>query len=225
MKKQAFFPAKIIEITQVTQKIKSFRLDYADHPYVFKPGQWIDLYIKDETQMGGYTITSSIYDTGHIDLAIRESTTHPVTQYLHNQAKIGDIVMITQGQGQFFLTPDLMNSPLVLIAGGIGVTPLLSMIRSTNNKNLKLFYSVSSDEDILFQKELAPYSVFTVTKCPSKNWTGECTRINLSLLKKYSTNFDSNFFICGPRPMIDGITKELIDYGVPKEHIHFEKWW
>ena len=225
MKNQDFFPAKIIEITQVTKKIKSFRLDYANHTYTFKPGQWIDLYISDEKEMGGYTITSSIFNSGYIDLAIRESISHPVTQSLHNQTKVGDIVMITQGQGKFFLTPDLMNSPLTLIAGGIGVTPLLSMLRSANNKKLKLFYSVSSDEDILFKEELAPYSIFTVTKNPSINWAGEHSRINLALLKKYSTNFDSNFFICGPRPMIDAITKELIDYGVPKDHIHFEKWW
>ena len=57
-----------------------------------------------------------------------------------------------------------MNKPLTLIAGGIGVTPLLSMLRSASSKDLKLFYSVSSDEDILFLEELAPYSVFTVTK-------------------------------------------------------------
>ena len=225
MKKQDFFPAKILEISQITKKIKSFRLDYANHAYAFKPGQWIDLYISNENEMAGYTITSSIHDSGYIDLAIRESISHPVTQFLHNQAKVGDSVMITQGQGKFFITPELMDKPLTLIAGGIGVTPLLSMLRSANNKKCKLFYSVSSDEDILFREELAPYSIFTVTKNPSKNWTGEHSRINLALLKKYSTNFNSNFYICGPRPMIDEITKELIDYGVPTDHIHFEKWW
>lgn len=227
MSASEIFPAKVIAISQATKRIKTFRLDYGTHPYLFKPGQWIDLYGQKEKEIGGYTITSSIYDTGFIDLAVRESSTHPVTQYLHNQVKVGDEVMITQGQGKFFLTPELMNRPLTLIAGGIGVTPLLSMFRSVDKtkNNLKLFYSVSSDEDILFKEELAPYATFTVTKNASADWNGERSRINLDLLKKYEANFDSHFFICGPRPMIDAISKELTDYGVPKDHVHYEKWW
>jgi len=217
----------VIAISQATKRIKTFRLDYGDHNYSFKPGQWIDLYGQKEKEIGGYTITSSIHDTGFIDLAVRESTTHPVTQYLHNQVKVGDVVMITQGQGKFFLTPELMKTPLTLIAGGIGVTPLLSMFRSVDKTQTELnfFYSVSSDTDIFFQEELAPYTTFTVTKNPSSQWNGERSRINLDLLKKYETNFNSHFFICGPRPMIDSISKELIAYGVPKDHIHYEKWW
>lgn len=225
MNNQSFLPAKLVMISQATKKIKTFRLEYGNHPYVFKPGQWIDLYGPNEKEIGGYTITSSIHDIGFIDLAVRESTTHPVTQYLHSKARIGDVVMITQGQGQFFLTPELMTAPLTLIAGGIGVTPLLSMFRSSNKEQLKLFYSVSSDEDILFKEELAPHATFTVTKPPSGQWKGERSRINLNLLKKHETNFNSHFFICGPRSMIDGIKNELMDYGVPKSHIHFEKWW
>lgn len=227
MTNQEIFPAKVTAISQATKRIKTFRLDYGAHPYTFKPGQWVDLYGQKEKEIGGYTITSSIHDKGFIDLAVRESATHPVTQYLHNQVKVGDEVMITDGQGKFFLTPELMETPLTLIAGGIGVTPLLSMFRSVDKtkNNLKLFYSVSSDEDILFKEELAPYTTFTVTKNPTSYWSRERSRINLDLLKKYETNFSSHFFICGPRPMIDAISKELADYGVAKDHIHYEKWW
>lgn len=222
------FPAKIISITQATSKIKTFRLSYGDRPYSFKPGQWIDLYAPVEGKnIGGYTITSSIFDQGYIDLAVRESNTHPVTQYLHNNVQVGSEVMITEGQGRFFLTPELLSKPLTLIAGGIGITPLLSMFRSVDktNSEVKVFYSVSSDEDLLFKEELAPYATFTVTKTPTKNWNGETERIDLNFLKKYHAIFDSDFFICGPRPMIDSLTSELMEFGVPKNKIHFEKWW
>lgn len=221
------FPAKIMSIGQATKKIKTFRLNYGERSYTFRPGQWIDLYGPNEIGIGGYTITSSIKDQGYIDLAVRESSTHPVTKYLHNEAKVGDEVMITEGQGKFFLTPELMNVSLTLIAGGIGITPLLSMFRSVDkNKNpVKVFYSVSSDEDILFKTELAPFTTFTVTKTPTDQWSGETGRINLEFLQKHECDFNSHFFICGPRPLIDGLTKELQDFGIPKERIHFEKWW
>lgn len=221
------FPAKVTQIDQATKRIKTFRLNYGDRPYSFKPGQWIDLFGPNETDIGGYTITSSNKDHGFIDLAVRESSTHPVTKYLHNEVNVGDEVMITEGQGKFFLTNDLMNSSLTLIAGGIGITPLLSMFRSTDKTQtpVKIFYSVSSDEDILFRDELAPYATFTVTKSPTPHWHGETNRINIDFLKKYNCDFNSHFFICGPRPLIDGITKELLETGVPKERIHYEKWW
>lgn len=220
------FPAKITSIEQATKKIKTFRLNYGDRSYTFKPGQWIDLYGPNDG-IGGYTITSSINDKGFIDLAVRESSTHPVTKYLHNDVNAGDEVMITEGQGKFFLTPELMNSSLTLIAGGIGITPLLSMFRSADKMKtpMKVFYSVSSDEDILFKDELAPFATFTVTKNPTPNWKGETTRLNLDFLQKHLCDFNSHFFICGPRPLIDGMTKELLDSGVPKEKIHYEKWW
>ncbi|AUN99254.1 hypothetical protein C0V70_14300 [Bacteriovorax stolpii] len=221
------FKAIITEVTQVTARIKAFKLEYGSRSYHFKPGQWIDLYAPIEGKnIGGYTITSAIQEKGHITLAVRESNTHPVTQFLH-QIEAGQEVMITEGQGKFFLKEEYMNSPLVFIAGGIGVTPLLSMFRSVDKTktSLKLFYSVSYEEDILFREELAPYSVFTATKGHSPSWQGETTRMNLAMLKKYGTDLGSHFFICGPRPMIDSMVTELKEAGVSADHIHFEKWW
>lgn len=220
------FKATITHITSATKKIKAFRLNYGDRPFAFKPGQWIDLYAPVEGKnIGGYTITSSTADKGFIDLAVRESTTHPVTMFLH-QVNPGQEVMITEGQGRFFLPEELMSSPLVFIAGGIGITPLLSMFRSLKDKSrLKIFYSVSSDEDIVFKDELAPYSVFSATKEHSASWSGETSRINLEMLKKYNADLSSHFYICGPRPMIDSLVTELKSAGVPADHLHYEKWW
>lgn len=226
-KEPEIFPALVTSIVQATKRIKTFRLNYGDRPYTFRPGQWIDLFGPNGIGIGGYTITSSIKDKGFIDLAIRESTSHPVTKYLHENVQVGDEVMITEGQGKFFLTPELMNTSLTLIAGGIGITPLLSMFRSVDKElvPVKVFYSVSSDEDILFKEELSPFTIFTVTKSPTPDWSGETSRINLEFLQKYQCDFNSHFFICGPRPLIDGLTKELLDYGVSKDRIHYEKWW
>lgn len=220
--------ATVTSIAQATPKIKIFRLDFGEQPFAFKPGQWVDLYAPVEGKnIAGYTIISSIYEKGFIDLAIRESSHHPVTNYMHTEVRVGDTVTITEGQGKFFLSEELRKSSLTFIAGGIGVTPILSMFRSVDKSltPVKIFYSVSSYEDIVLKDELAPYAVFTATKNHSDNWKGETTRINLKLLKKYNIDFGSHFFICGPRPMIDSIVSELKDYGVTADRIHFEKWW
>ena len=219
--------ATIQEIHQLTNKIKLFRINYGEHPFSFKPGQWIDLYAPIVGKnIGGYTIISSIFEKGHIDLAVRDSLTNPVTIFLH-KSQPNQEVLITEGQGNFFLTKELMCSSLVFIAGGIGVTPIISMFRSLNKKNtiFKMFYSVSNEEDILFKDELSPYCIFSATKNRSLKWSGETTRINLELLNKHQVDFNSHFYICGPRPMIDSIVLELKNNGVPSERLHFEKWW
>lgn len=221
------FKATIVSVKQITKRIKSFKLDYGEHSFAFKPGQWIDLYAPlDGKNIGGYTITSSVFDKGHIELLIRESSTHPVTQFMHEISPPTE-VMITEGQGRFFIIPENAPESLVFIAGGIGITPLLSMFRSIdkNKTKLQLFYSVSHEEDIVYKDELAPYSVFTVTKNKSPEWNGETTRINFEMLKRHHANLSSHFFICGPRSMIDSMVLELQSAGVASDHIHYEKWW
>lgn len=219
---------QVVSVVQATPKIKVFQLSLGEEQFTFRPGQWIDLYAPVEGKnIGGYTITSSPKNHGYIELAIRESATHPVTQYLHNVVKPGDFLKISQGQGKFFLPEDFQNFPITFIAGGIGITPLLSMIRSLNINvaPFKLFYSVSNEEDILFKDELSPFTTFTVTRNHTSSWHGETSRIDINFLKKHQCDFNSQFFICGPRPLIDDLSKELHDFGVPKSRIHFEKWW
>lgn len=223
-------PAKIISVVQATPKIKIFRLMHGRKDFLFKPGQWIDLYAplpEGEKNIGGYTIISSAHTQDTIDLAVRESLHHPVTKWLH-EISPGAEVKITMGQGKFFLTEEMMQEKsLTFIAGGIGLTPILSMIRSLDKTKtaVKLFYSVSNEEDILFKDELAPFSVFTVTKNANPSWTGETQRINIELLKKYRADLKSHFFICGPKGMLNILSTDLKIHGVPSSHIHFEKWW
>ena len=221
------FPAEITDINQETDKIKTFRLYHGNEDYTFSPGQWIDLYAPIEGKnIGGYTITSSIKDKGYIELAVRESANHPVTQFLH-RACVGQKVIITEGQGKFFLPRELHSSALTFIAGGIGVTPLLSMFRSLDQSKcqLKFFYSASNEKDLLYPQELAPFAIFTTTKGKKELWSHETTRVDLAMLKKYQVDFQSHFFICGPREMIDSLVHQLKEYGVPSSHLHFEKWW
>lgn len=218
--------AVIESIIQATPKIKVFKLRHNRPDYLFKPGQWVDLYAPIQGKnIGGYTIISAPQTSGSIELAIRESAHHPVTQFMHS-ASVGTKVQITMGQGKFFLSDELSTSgKFVFIAGGIGVTPILSMIRSLDHKasRVQLFYSASLESDFLFQEELAPFTTFIVTK--DSHCSGETQRVSLDLLKKYRADLSSHFFICGPKGMIDSLRDSLLSAGVEAGRIHFEKWW
>lgn len=220
---EKFFSAKIIEITKLTADICYFKIQHNQLDYSFNPGQWIDLKIPEDLaslpkNIGGFTIISLPNQEGFIELAIRNSH-HPVANYLHTKAKLFDQVLISEGQGKFFLADSVQNSSasIVLIAGGIGITPLLSMARQLikANKDFQLLYFAKTNNDFIFQEELKKKTHFITT---SENHL----HFNFS---HFHFMPQTHFYICGPKTMIDQTYQELTIHGVSGEYIHFEKWW
>lgn len=218
--------ATITQITKAGPRIKIYKLSHNKVDYQFKPGQWIDLYAPIEGKnIGGYTIISNPEDKGFIELAIRESGHHPVTKYMHEKAQVDSILKITEGQGRFFLPPQI-DSELIFIAGGIGVTPLLSMMRWLKERNSPhhLFYSSSYEQDIILKEELSLNTDFFVTKDPL--YSGYKTRITIDHLKNSQVNYKkAHYYICGPKEMIDFFVQKLLEVGIEQTQLHYEKWW
>ena len=164
-------------------------------------------------------------------MAIRESSTHPVTQLLHSDLAQGLVVQITNGQGVFTLKPEMKSKKPVFIAGGIGITPLLSMCRTMNEESLtySLIYSASYEADLILREEISQNKQsqfhFLVTK---ENTSFRQKRIDLEYLKEIITEDqieNSPFFICGPKEMIDDLKSYLLILGIKSQSIHHEKWW
>lgn len=231
-------PATITRIARQTPTIKSFDLDLGGHELGFKPGQWVDFFVTLEgaEAVGGYSITSSPATQVSIGLAVKlDEGDHPVTNWLHREARVGDCVEISLG-GDFYYTPD-MKGPVVLIAGGIGLTPLMSIVRAIAESDqpmpTTLIYSVSTPSEILFHQELEDIAhrnpvfrpVFTITNPEGQEWNGHTGRIDDELLRQAGVSPDSLFFICGPPDMIRDVIGMLVSLGVPGSRIKYEQWW
>lgn len=230
------FPARIARITQATPTIKAFELEVDDPGFKYLPGQWVEVstVIDGDTKTSGYSITTSPTQKGVVGLAIKTSSTHPVTRWLH-EAREGDTLNITRGQGPFVFLPD-MGEDIVLIGGGVGVTPLLSIFRyvrdASPETHATLYYSVSEPAEILFREELELTArqhnnlslEITVTQ-PCEGWRGQTGRINKHKLAALNAAPDALFYLCGPPGMVDDMEKFLRDLGVPPSRIIFEKWW
>ena len=151
--------AQIVKIRQETPTIKSFLLDTGNSGYRCLPGQWIDLYLDIDgcNETGGYSPTSPPSQQGFLELAVRQAYRNPVSRYLYERARPGDKVVITEGQGEFVYRCSLSQS-IVLIGGGIGLTPLMSIIRYARlacpENKVQLLYSIRNPGDFLYQKEL-----------------------------------------------------------------------
>ena len=231
-------PATITHIAHQTPTIKSFDLDLGGHELGFKPGQWVDFFVTIEgaEAIGGYSITSSPSVQTSIGLAVKlDDGDHPVTNWLHKEARVGDKVEISLG-GDFYYTSD-MKGPIVLIAGGIGLTPLMSVIRAIAESDqpmpATLIYSVSTPSEILFRRDLERIAhrnpnislVFTITRPERQQWSGHTGRIDDTLLRSEQVSPDSLFFICGPPDMIRDVIRMLVKLGAPGSRIKYEQWW
>jgi len=231
------FDARITAITPATPSIHTLRLAIADSGFRFLPGQWVDLSIEIDgtTHTSGYSITTSPIHQGEIELAIKASARHPVARWIHERARVGDQVRVSQGQGPFVYLPE-MSDNVVLIGGGVGVTPLLSIFRHVRDAALPtcvhLVYSVSDSREILFRDELEAaarthenmHVNFTVTQ-PDPNWHGLTGRIDPVKLHALDVPDDTLYYLCGPKGMVEDMSALLHDLGVPMNRIIFEKWW
>ncbi len=234
-------PATIARIRQETPTIKSFHLDLDGREINFQAGQWVDFFVTLEGAgaVGGYSITSSPAVQTSIGLAVRrDAGGHPVTSWLHEEARVGDGVEVSLG-GDFIYEPDEAES-VVLIGGGIGLTPLMSIIRAADElaaiTRLSLVYSASSPDELLFRDEIEAISArnprirhtFTITR-PTPDtlaeWRGSTGRIDAALLRAAGTDRDALHFICGPPDMIRSTVATLRALGIPRTRIRYEQWW
>jgi predicted ferric reductase len=180
-----------------------------------------------------FTISSSPRDADGHSATIKGSGDFTKTI---GMVKPGDLVGIQAAFGRFSHLLEPGEDRLVFIAGGIGITPFMSMLRymrdTGEDREVLLFYANRSEEDMAFRRELdgiaalaAPrLRVVHVLDAPGQEWQGERGRIDLPLIEKYAHDFRTPlFYLCGPPPMMNALAAMLIDAGVPAKRIRTER--
>jgi len=220
--------ATLRDVREETDWTKWFYFEVEGHDFSFLPGQWLDLRPDESFPWGGYSMMTSPEDLPFFELGLRKGKSHPTTMWLFDEAKIGDSVIIHGPGGRTVYDPKT-HKESVLIMGGIGVTPLLSMARSLyGNKDFKnnkmvIFNSVKNEKEWSFRglfsqlekdKRIVVRTSFSHTD-GHLNW------------RDLEGNFvDPHYFICGPPKMIEALSQGLLQgKTVPRDRIHFEKWW
>ncbi|KAM4882417.1 oxidoreductase NAD-binding domain-containing protein 1 isoform 1-T4 [Thomomys bottae] len=247
--------AKVCGAASESPSVKSLHLLVADQDFSFKAGQWIDFFIPGVSVVGGFSICSSprlLEQERMIELAVKYAN-HPPALWIHNKCTLDSEVAVRVG-GDFFFDPQPEDAPrnLVLIAGGVGINPLLSILRHAADLHrewaikgsgyeigtVKLFYSAKNTSELLFKKNILDLvNEFPEKIACSLHVTKQTTQISADL-KPYVTegritekeirdhiSKETLFYICGPPPMTDFFSKQLENNHVPKEHICFERWW
>jgi ferredoxin-NADP reductase len=159
------------------------------------------------------------------------------SNFFHSSLKEGDVVDVIAPNGGFYLDTK-SNRGVVLIAGGVGITPLLSMFKwlgeTPSNRETWLFYAVRNSRDIALLDEIrkivednSHFHLIIIYSEP----TDQCVEgrdyhcagfLSVDVLERYLKTSNYEFYICGPPPMMESIMKQLTDWGVPDADIHFE---
>lgn len=139
--------------------------------------------------------------------------------------KADDELSFTGPMGDFVL-PKLIQTPLIFVAGGIGITPfhsILSWLTATNEQRpIKLIYGVSSEDEIIFQDTFAhanQHATIVISQ-PSPSWGGEQGQISAELIKGLGEpNEDALVYVSGPEPMVEKLEKDLKAAGLNKHQL------
>lgn len=224
----------IVEETRTTKTLKLCRVDGPLPPY--RPGQYVNLFLKigDIWTSRPYSMTSA---PGHwsLDLTVREVEGGFVSKYLCNDVMIGDTFETSGPGGHFHHEPLIDGDDLVFIAGGSGITPFISMLRheestKSSTKKIRLFYGSRSDDDVIFEKELErleqalpEFSWDLIITEPSPSHQGRVGFIDEKLLaESLDAPQSKTFYVCGPKPMYDAVSRTLESLDVPPHRVRME---
>lgn len=139
--------------------------------------------------------------------------------------KPGDEVMMSEPMGDFVLPKDT-GIPLVFVAGGIGVTPIRSMIKwlhdTQEHRTIHIIYAANSIEDVAFRPLFNDYGAPTdiILSNPPNKWDGHTGRLDAETLLQLAPDVDSKlYYISGPEPMVESLEKDLESLGLDKRRI------
>lgn len=246
--------ATVIGMRDESKTVKFLTLSVNDHNLYFKAGQWVDMFIPGVDTVGGFSMCSSpdlLESTHSMELAVKYSK-HPPAYWIHTQCTVGSQVSLRVGGDFFYDDANHGELDLLLIAGGVGINPLLSIInhvtclhnkggdpdRASKTTRVMLLYSARNIEELIFKKSLDEISSLdSLVKCQyfvtrEENITsgGNISDKRISS-QDISSCFDwlrkdkTQVFICGPSPMIQDSEKMLLSIGLGLDRIMYEKWW
>ena len=232
-------PLRVARIVRETPDVRTFRLASPAGgrlPFEHQPGQYLILLLV----IGGkkvnrtYTIASSPARPDSCEITIKREEKGLASRHLHDTLREGDVLNVSAPAGRFTFSGNGAAS-VVLIAGGVGITPLMSILRYLTDKNWKgdiyFLYCAKTPQDIIFRQELEDlqrrfsnlHLLVTLSRAEGTEWTGRTGRITAELLTQTIPNLAKQpVYICGPDSMMQATISLLRELGVPAGQIRIE---
>jgi ferredoxin-NADP reductase len=203
-------------------------------------GQHVDIRLTAEdgyVAQRSYSLASPAGPDPRIQLTVERVDDGEVSPFLLDELRVGDSIELRGPIGGYFTWSPGTAGPLMLIAGGSGIAPLMSMLRTrapaSSRAPARLLYSSRSERHIIYRGELDRLHgardgfilTHTLTRDVPDDWTGERGRIGRAMLTQRGFVPDErpHIFVCGPTPFVDVIADHLVAAGHEESSIRTER--
>lgn len=221
---------EVTSVIQRTEDVKSVRFR-RPKGFDYLPGQWAFVTVGSERKKETKPLSFSSSPTeDHLEFTKRLTGHEFSNAFAAMEA--GDRATIRGPYGKLTLQEN--PKTVCMLSGGIGVTPLRSMIRYSTDKGLKtniiLLYSNRLEDAVAFMDDFDEMQarnpnfkvIITITR-PSQAWKGLTGRINREMIEEKVPDYSERvFYSCGPKPMVDAMVAMLSDMGLPEAQIKYE---
>jgi benzoate/toluate 1,2-dioxygenase reductase subunit len=196
----------------------------------FLPGQYVNVAIPGTELTRSYSF-SSAPGADRVEFVVRNVPNGRMSDYLANQAAVGDAITFLGPFGSFYLRP--VTRPVLFLAGGTGIAPFLAMLgaleRSGFPQPVRLVYAVTNDHDLVGLDELERIAGanpnFTCVTCvaapdsahPRKGYA------TAHVEPAWMNDGEVDVYLCGPPPMVDAVRAWLTETGISPASFHYEK--
>lgn len=218
--------ATVTQIRRETPTVKTFRLSLPMW-MAHLPGQHYDVRLTAPdgySAQRSYSVASSPLDRGEIELTIDRLADGEVSPYFHDVVEEGDQVEVRGPFASYFVWRG--EAPVLLVAGGSGVVPLMAMVRHQRRTmpelDMRLLYSVRSPDDVIYASELSEAAVLTFTREAPSDWSGHRGRIDRELLMPL-VRHDATIFICGSNGFVESAAGLALECGADAARIRTER--
>jgi ferredoxin-NADP reductase len=229
---KGFVQAAVLAVIEETPSVKTIRVARPEG-FEFEAGQFLTVRVRVDGKEYArcYSISSAPAARGYLEISVKRQGI--VSNALHTTARPGASLSVRAPVGAFKY-PSGDDRPMVLLAAGIGVTPLMSMLRHATTceptRPVTLIYSVHSDNDFAFHDELvsvarrhAQVRIFLAVSSRTTRGDVYPGRVDEALLRTAIPDVaHSIVFVCGPKPMIDDMRALLARLGVPEGQVRHE---
>ncbi len=241
---------KVVRKEKESEVITSFYLEPRDgrKPPTFKPGQYITVRVPSpcgHSTMRNYSLSNKP-DQDYFRISVKcekgENKNTPdgfVSNLLHDKIEIGMELEIAPPCGEFFLdVSENHKKPLVLMAAGVGITPIMSMLlsalNSMPNRKIIFIHANINEETQAFRSVIdsleMTHSNLETHYCYSQEPSSKTIRakntttgfVDGKLIESFLPDRNADYYFCGPKPFMVNIYHELLTWGIPASQVHFE---
>jgi ferredoxin-NADP reductase len=224
--------AETAEVSSFTLKLPAWRAHRAGQHYDVR------LTAPDGYQaQRSYSIASPPSRAGEVDLTIEKIADGEVSPYFHDVVEVGDRVEVRGPIGGYFVWEPALGGPLLLVAGGSGVVPLMAMLRERAAFDAKapavLLYSARTLDDLIYREEIDALAardpglrvIETLTRSQPPGWSGYDRRIDRAMLGEAlaAAGAEPLVYICGPTLLVEAAANGLVELGVAPARVRTER--